>query len=153
MNKQEGSEALPETASSRNIVQQAKNFMNGVLSPLKGKDVGQLVEDFTSEMTLVLEGLSEDQARLTQDTQKLSAQQTELEQRLLDGVHDADGSAGELRKEIAVLKNRLDKAEKQIQEKKSKRADGIAGILRQATWLAGILAGAWIIVTIINFFK
>ena len=88
MNKQEGSEALPETASSRNIVQQAKNFMNGVLSPLKGKDVGQLVEDFTSEMTLVLEGLSEDQARLTQDTQKLSAQQTELEQRLLDGVQD-----------------------------------------------------------------
>ena len=153
MNKQDQGEILSEEAAPKNLVQQAKDFMNGVLSPLKGKDVGQLVEDFTSEMTLVVEGLSEDQTKLAQETQQLSAQQTELEQRLLDGLHDADVSAGEMKKEIASLRARLDKAEKQLQEKKTKKADGIAGILRQATWLAGILAGAWIIVTIINFFK
>ena len=152
MNKQDP-ELLTEDTAPKNLVQQAKQFMNGVLSPLKGKDVGQLVEDFTAEMTLVVEGLSEDQTKLAQDTQQLSAQQTELEQRLLDGFHDADVSAGEMRKEIASLKNRLDKAEKQLQEKKSKKGDGVTGILRQATWLAGIVCGAWIIVTIINLFK
>ena len=153
MSKQEETDLIPEQNPPKNMIQSAKDFMSGVLSPLKGKDMGQLVEDFTSEMTLVVEGLSEDQTKLAQETQQLSAQQTELEQRLLDGLHDADVSAGEMKKEIASLRARLDKAEKQLQEKKTKKADGIAGILRQATWLVGIACAAWIIVTIINLFK
>ena len=124
--------------------------MNGVLSPLKGKDMGQLMEDFTAEMTLVAEGLSEDQQKLARETEKLSAQQTELEQRVLDGFHDADVSNDEMRREIAALRSRLDKAEKLLQEKKSRKAGGLADILRQATWLVAVGAGAWIIVTIIN---
>ena len=97
----------PETAQPKSLVEQAKSFMNGVISPFKGKDMGQLVEDFTAEMTLVAEGLSEDQTKLAQDTQRLSAQQTELEQRMLDGFHDADVSEKELRKEIAALREEL----------------------------------------------
>ena len=85
MSKDEEMELIPETEESKkNVMQSAKDFMNGVLHPLKGKDLGQLVEDFTSEMTLVAEGLSEDQQKLFRETDKLSAQQTELEQRLLD---------------------------------------------------------------------
>ena len=130
MNKQEelhqseAAEIIPESPPPKTLVQQAKTFMNGVLSPLKGKDVGQLVEDFTAEMTLVIEGLSEDQTKLAQDTQRLSAQQTELEQHMLDGFHDAETSESELRKEISSLKNRLEKAEKQLQEKKHKHTEG-----------------------------
>ena len=72
MSKDEELELVPETEDAKkNVMQSAKDFMNGVLHPLKGKDLGQLVEDFTSEMTLVAEGLSEDQQKLFRETDKL----------------------------------------------------------------------------------
>lgn len=151
MNKPEETELTPP-AENKTIMQSAKDFMNGVLSPLKGKDLGQLVEDFTAEMTLVCEGLSEDQQKLTQETDRLSAQQTELEQRMLDGFHDAGVTAEELQKELTSLRTRLEKAEKQLQDRKEKgrKTEGLTGMLRQATWLVGIASAAWIIVTVIQ---
>ena len=154
MNKEPENSIIPESSvPSKTIMQSAKDFVSGVLSPLKGKDMSQLLEDFTSEMTLVAEGLSEDQQKLTQETERLSAQQTELEQRILDGFHDTETDNEEMRKEIRSLKARLDKAEKALQDKKHKKGDGLASVLKQATWLVGILAGAWVLVTLINFFK
>ena len=153
MSKDEELELVPETEDAKkNVMQSAKDFMNGVLHPLKGKDLGQLVEDFTSEMTLVAEGLSEDQQKLFRETDKLSAQQTELEQRLLDGLQDADVENKELRKEVQSLTARLDKAEKLLSEKKLKKPDGLLSIIRQATWLVAIFSAAWVIVTIIRAF-
>ena len=152
MNKQEENALIPEAAVPKGVIQSAKDFVNGVLSPLKGKDVGQMVEDFTSEMTMVAEGLSEDQEKLARETDRLSAQQTELEQKMLDGFHDQDVTADEMRREIDTLKSRLDKAEKLLREKKEKKSEGLAGILRQATYLVAIGAGAWVIVTLINAF-
>ena len=152
MNKEEENAVLVSEAEEpkKNMVQSAKEFMTGVFNPLKGKDLNQLVEDFTSEMTLVAEGLSEDQQKLFRETDKLSAQQTELEQRLLDGLHDADVENKELRKEVRDLTARLDKAEKALSEKKSKKSDGLVSIIRQATWLVAIFSAAWVIVTIIK---
>ena len=152
MNKPEENELIEENADHKTIVQSAKDFMNGVLSPLKGKDIGQLVEDFTAEMTLVAEGLSEDQHKLSQETERLSAMQTELEQRMLDGFHDAGVTHDETRSEIKDLRSRLERIEKQLDKKelKTKKSDGITGMLRQATWLVAIASGAWIVVTIIN---
>ena len=154
MNKEEENAVLVSEAEEpkKNMVQSAKEFMTGVFNPLKGKDLNQLVEDFTSEMTLVAEGLSEDQQKLFRETDKLSAQQTELEQRLLDGLHDADVENKELRKEVRDLTARLDKAEKALSEKKSKKSDGLVYIIRQATWLVAIFSAAWVIVTIIKAF-
>lgn len=144
---------IPETEETKkNVVQSAKDFVTGVFNPLKGKDLGQLVEDFTSEMTLVAEGLSEDQQKLFRETDKLSAQQTELEQRLLDGFHDAEVENKELRLQVQELTKRLDKAEKLIAEKKLKKSDGLLSIIRQATWLVAIFSAAWVIVTIIRAF-
>lgn len=152
MSKQEENALIPEAAAPKGVIQSAKDFVNGVLSPLKGKDVGQMVEEFTSEMTMVAEGLSEDQEKLARETDRLSAQQTELEQKMLDGFHDQDVTADEMRREIDTLKSRLDKAEKLLREKKEKKSEGLAGILRQATYLVAIGAGAWVIVTLINAF-
>ena len=149
----ESPKSLETAAPNKSLVQQAKSFRTGVMSPFKGKDVAQMVEDFTAEMTLVLEGISEDQTKLTQDAQRLGAQQTELEQRMLDGFHDAGVAEAELRKEINALRTRLDKAEKQIQDKKGKTNGGVVSILRQATWLVGIVCVAWVVVTIIGLFK
>ena len=115
--------------------------------------MGQLVEEFTAEMTLVAEGLSEDQQKLSEENEKLAAQQTLMEQNLLDQLHDAQVTMDEMRSEITTLRGRLDKAEKSIGEKKIKKVEGFTGLLRQATWLAGILVGGWILVTIIKFFQ
>lgn len=137
----------------KDIVQSAKDFMNGVLAPLKGHDTGQLVEEFSSEMTLVIEGLSEDQARLQAEAERISARQTEVEETLLQKLRDAEIANAELKKEIEGLKKRIDKTDKLVAEKKIKKVEGFTGLLRQATWLAGVLAGAWIITTIIKLFK
>ena len=150
---EEKKEISVEEAPSKTLVQSAKDFMSGVLSPLKGKDVGQLVEEFTAEMTLVAEGLSEDQQKLSEENEKLAAQQTLMEQNLLDQLHDAQVTMDEMRSEITTLRGRLDKAEKSIGEKKIKKVEGFTGLLRQATWLAGILVGGWLLVTIIKFFQ
>ena len=136
----------------KDLIGSAKEFMNGVLSPLKGRDVGQMVEEFTSEMTLVAEGLSEDQKALADRTDKLSAQQTELEESLLGRIHDLDADLRELQDRIKAAENRISKAE-HAQQSKDKKREGLHGILRQCTVLAAILAGAWVIVTLINFFK
>ena len=152
MNEEENTVISEAEEPKKTVVQSAKQFMSGVFNPLKGKDLGQLVEDFTSEMTLVAEGLSEAQQKLFRETDKLSAQQTELEQRLLDGLHDADVENKELRKQVQSLTARLDKAEKLIAEKKLKKSDGLLSIIRQATWLVAIFSAAWVIVTIIRAF-
>ena len=47
----------------------------------------------------------------------------------------------------------LEKAAKKEKDQKAKVSERLTGVLRQATWLAGILAGAWVIVTIINLFN
>ena len=44
--QEERTDLIPEETPPKTIVQSAKDFMNGVLSPLKGKDVGQMVEEF-----------------------------------------------------------------------------------------------------------
>ena len=152
MNEEENTVISEAEEPKKTVVQSAKQFMSGVFNPLKGKDLGQLVEDFTSEMTLFAEGLSEDQQKLFRETDKLSAQQTELEQRLLDGLHDADVENTELRKQVQSLTARLDKTEKLISEKKLKKSDGLLSIIRQATWMVAIFSAAWVIVTIIRAF-
>lgn len=150
MSKQEEQQLSPaEAAPKKGLMQSAQAFMNGVLSPLKGRDVGQMVEEFTSEMTLVAEGLSEDQARLQERVERLEAEHTQLEAHLQDQLHDAQ----ELREQLAALSKRLDKAEKAAADKKLKKAEGLSAVLRQATWLVGILAGAWVLVTVLRFFQ
>ena len=150
MEKQQDEIFLPvEGNGKKNLVQSAKDFMAGALSPLKGKDLSQMVEGFTSEMTLVAEGLSEDQLRLQQQQDRMDGQLTEAEAQLAQAREEIR----ELQKQVSALEERLAKAEKEKKEKKLKKTEGFTALIRQATWLAAIIAGAWVIVTIINLFK
>jgi len=149
MNKQEENALPQEGGTKKNLMQSAKEFMAGALSPLKGRDVAQLVETFTAEMTLVAEGLSEDQAKLQNQQDRMDGQLTEAEERLAEANREIQA----LKRQVSQLEDTLSRAEKAGKGKRDKRTEGIAGLLRQATWLAGILAGAWIITTLINFFK
>ncbi len=135
------------------IVQSAKDFFGGALGALKGKDTAQLIEDFTAEMTLVAEGLSEDQTRIAREIDNLSAQQTMLEQSMIDQLHDVSVTLREVQDGQQKLSARLDKLEKQTADKKVKKVEGLTGLIRQATWLVAILSGAWVVTTIINYFR
>lgn len=136
----------------KDLIHSAKDFVTNIFQPLKGKDLGQAVEEFSAEMTLVAEGLSEDQERLSQQTEKLSAQQTILEETMLSRLHDADCALNEMRKEMKALQKRLEKAEKAVADKKISKVNGFTGMLRQATWLVGIVVAGWIAVTLIKAF-
>ena len=56
-----------ETGKKPGLMRGARDFIENTWSSLKGKDLNQAVEEFTSEMTLVAEGLSEDQNALRRD--------------------------------------------------------------------------------------
>ena len=153
MNEAEQQDLPARQAPKKDLVQSARDFVNGVISPLKGRDTGQLVEEYTAEMTLVVEGLSEDQARLQQETERLSARQTEAEETLARRLRDAESANAALKKELEALKKRLDKTDRLVADRKIKKVEGFTGLLRQATWLAAIVAGAWVITTVIKLFR
>ena len=153
MNRQEEMALTPETAGKKPLVKSAKDFMTGMLSPLKTRDVGQMVEEFTAEMTLVAEGLSEDQQKLQEQQARLSVQQTEMEQFLLNQLEGARQETQALRKEISLLQNRLSAAEKAMQDKKHKKTEGLSRLIYQATWLVAIPSAAWVLTAIIRLFQ
>ena len=146
--EQENLPAVPE--EKKDLIHSAKDFVNNIFQPLKGKDLNQAVEEFTSEMTLVIEGLSDDQERTAQQVDQLSARQTILEESLLSRLEETELALSDAQKEMKALQKTLEKAEKAAADKKISKVSGFTGMLRQATWLVGIAVGGWIIVTLIN---
>ncbi len=138
---QENSTHLPAVQEEKKTKITAREFVNNLFQPLKGKDLNQAVEDFSAEMTLVIEGMSEDLEHLSRQTDGLSAQQT-----------ITDETVADVQKELKTLQKRLEKAEKTIADKKISKVAGFTGMLRQATWLAAVIVGGWIIITLIKAF-
>ena len=153
--------AVPEeknlqTAQKGGIMKSVGDFFGSAFGG-KSQDINALIEEFTSEMTLVAEGLSQDQDRLNQNCDRLEARQAESEERLSLRLNEIQSQAREDRKTLQDLDRRLKKIEDSLEKaEKSRKADkGHAserwtGMLRQATWLFGIICGAWVIVTLIN---
>ena len=86
------------------LVRGARDFIENTFASLKGKDMNQAVEEFTSEMTLVVEGLSEDQSALRRDVDSASAQLTMLEEKVLRQEKDRKAEASDSQDEIKQLK-------------------------------------------------
>ena len=138
---QENNHVLPAVQEEKKNKLTAREFVNNLFQPLKGKDLNQTVEDFSAEMTLVIEGMSEDLEQLSRQTDILSAQQTIGEEAVAD-----------VQKELKALQKRLDRTEKALADKKISKVAGFTGMLRQATWLAAVIVGGWIIITLIKAF-
>ena len=113
-----------------------KKLWDGALKMVRGDNTSQLIENFTAEMTLVAEGLCEDQSILRREVDRMI---TEEDRR----AHDRD---------VTELRNRLAALEKQASHKPVKEKTRRGNIIRDLTVLVAIAAGAWIIVTIINKF-
>ncbi|MBQ7520627.1 MAG: hypothetical protein IJU12_09920 [Clostridia bacterium] len=133
------------------LVRGARDFIENTFQSLKGKDMNQAVEEFTSEMTLVVEGLSEDQNTLRRDVDSSSAQLTMLEEKVLRQEKDRKADVSDLQEELKQAKKRLDSLEKTLKEAEKKpQKMGLGQILRQATWMVGILCVSWIVVTVLK---
>lgn len=139
--------APEEPAKKPGLMRGARDFIENTFNSLKGKDLGQAVEEFTSDMTLVIEGISEDLNALQREEEKLSAQLTILEDDIskVDDAQKAEIDA--LRRELSDMSKRLKALEK---PGKKEIKPGITALLKQVTWIVGIFCSAWVIVTLLK---
>lgn len=138
--------------------QKKPTLWDGALKMVKGENTNQLIEQFTAEMTLVAEGLCEDQTKLRKEVDDMTTQEDRRIQKLESRIELLETSLDEERKahdrDVTELRNRLSPLEKQSSKAAPAKDKKKAGtIIRDLTWLVGIAGGAWIIVTILNLFK
>ena len=129
---------------------------DGALKIVKGENTNQLIEQFTAEMTLVAEGLCEDQTKLRREVDGLMTQEDQRIQKLESRISLLETSLEEEKKahdkDLTELRSRLSPLEKQAAKTPTKDRKKAGTIIRDLTWLVGIAAGAWVIVTILNVF-
>ena len=127
---------------------------DGALKMVKGENTNQLIEQFTAEMTLVAEGLCEDQTKLRKEVDGMVTQEDRRIQKLESRIDLLETSLEEERKnhdkDLTELRGRLGTLEKQVSRTPVKEKKKAGSIIRDLTWLVGIAAAAWVIVTIIN---
>ena len=125
--------AVPE--EKPNLMKATKDFFGNALSTVKGKDLTSLVEEFSSEMTLVAEGLCEDQRLLRREVDQIIAQDDRRIQALQSRIdatetmleeertaHDRDVT--ELRSRLATLEK---KAGSRAEQEKSRKVRTLKG--------------------------
>lgn len=131
------------------------SLWNQALKVVKGDSTTELVEQFTQEMTLVAEGLCEDQARLRKAVDGLireaDVQKAKSEQDYQDVLRQLDAHQKETKQQLDELSRRVAALEKPAKAKKGKGLLG-ADVIGRLTVLAGIVCGAWVIVTILKLF-
>ncbi len=127
---------------------------DGALKMVKGENTNQLIEQFTAEMTLVAEGLCEDQTKLRKEVDDMTTQEDRRIQKLESRIDLLETSLDEERKahdkDVTELRNRLAPLEKQANKAPVKEKRKAGSIIRDLTWLVGIAAVAWVVVTIIK---
>ncbi len=130
----------PQPGKRQGIMQRSKDMLDSAVSGLKGRDMLTLVDEFTSEMTLVAEGLSEDLQHAREQLSQLGADQT-------------IASEGSLRMagEIQQLQKRVEALEKK-QDRLTVKRGTLTGVLRQITVIAAIIAAAWVITALLGVF-
>ena len=137
--------------------QKKPTLWDGALKMVKGENTNQLIEQFTAEMTLVAEGLCEDQTKLRREVDEMKTQEDRRIQKLESRIDLLETSLEEERKahdrDVTELRNRLSPLEKQASKQPVKEKKKAGSIIRDLTWLVGIAAAAWVIVTIINAIK
>ena len=130
---------------------------DGALKMVKGETTNQLIEQFTAEMTLVAEGLCEDQTKLRREVDDMTTQEDRRIQKLESRISLLETSLEEERKahdkDLTELRSRLSPLEKQAAKPQVKEKKKATSVIRDLTWLVGIAAAAWVIVTIINAIK
>ena len=84
---------------NNSIIRGPKKFLDNALKAVKGENTAQLVEDFTSEMTLVAEGLCEDQNKLRGEVNQLLSEEDRRIQKMDSRITCAERSLEEQQQE------------------------------------------------------
>ncbi len=152
----------------QNAPAEKPSFWQNALRTIKGESTESLMEQFTSEMTLVAEGLSEDQARINRELQSLERRMDDMQnslgdeqerglQRLksqLDAIETTQEEDNrDLSRRLDALERRMDALDKRTAKKPGKWKISQEGLLPHLILLAGIVVGGWVLVTILNLFK
>ena len=135
---------------------QKPSLWNQALKVVKGDSTTELVEQFTQEMTLVAEGLCEDQARLRNAVDGLiresDGQRAKSEQDYQELQRQLDEHEKDVKRRLEELSRRISALEKPTKEKKGKFRLG-SDVISRVTVLAGIICGTWLLVTILNLLR
>ena len=136
------------------FAEKPKKIWDGALKMVRGENTAQLIENFTAEMTLVAEGLYEDQSTLRREMDKMVTEEDRRIQSLQSKIDAAETSLDEERKahdrDVTELRNRLAVLEKKANSKPAQEKARKGNIIRDLTILVAIAAGAWVIVTLLN---
>lgn len=158
MNDDNGLPAVQREEKKPGLVQKSKELLDSAVSSLKGQDLNRLVDTYTSEVTVVLEGMGEDLARLNRQTEDASARLTLLEEESRRREEETKKRENEykrreedLQKALADTRRALEKQTEKNEKAKQKKGT-VTGALRQLTWIAAILGGAWVVTTLIHAF-
>ena len=134
-------------------VSKPMQLWNQAVKAVKGDSTMQLVEDFTSEMTLVVEGLYEDQSRLRQALETLRNEQNQDEQSLRSEIEALENTLREHQRDterrLTDISHRLDA----IDSRKRKHEGSISAGMNKLIVLAGLICGSWIIETLLQLLK
>ena len=69
-----------------------KKIWDGALKMVRGENTAQLIENFTAEMTLVAEGLCEDQSTLRKEVDKMMTDEDRRIQSLQARIDETEAS-------------------------------------------------------------
>ncbi len=137
-----------------NVAEKPKKLWDGALKMVRGDNTAQLIENFTAEMTLVAEGLCEDQTTLRREVDRMITEEDRRIQALQTKLDAAESSLEEERRahdqDVTELRNRLAALEKKTNNQPVKEKSRKGNIIRDMTLLVAIAAGAWVIVTLLN---
>ena len=138
------------------VAEKPKTIFSGALKKVKGESTAKLIEDFTAEMTLVAEGLCEDQSKLRQEVDHAAIEQDRRIQRLESKIDSVDSALDEERAEhdrsLTELRNRLAALEKKTAKEPAKGKKGDRNRIRDLTWLIGVAGTVIIIILLIRHF-
>lgn len=131
------------------------SLWNQALKAVKGDSTTELVEEFTQEMTLVAEGLCEDQARLRKVVEgfqcEIDSQQAKSEQDYQDILRQMDEHQKDVNRRLEELSRRISALEKPaVKQKKSLRSLFSGDILGRVTLLVALVCGTWLLVNLLN---
>ena len=142
------------TEKKANAAEKPKKLWDGALKMVRGESAAKLIENFTSEMTLVAEGLCEDQATLRREVDRMITDEDRRIQALQTKLDAAESSLDEERRahdqDMTEMRNRLAALEKKANNQPAKEKGRKGNIIRDLTLLVAIAAGAWVIVTLLN---
>lgn len=141
-------------SNETNLISKPKKLWNDAVRTIKGENTLQLMEDFTAEMTLVAEGLCEDQNKLrgevdhllkeeNQRIQKLDSRIMVMETAMEEQQRETDRIVTELRSRLAALEKAQARDAQPRKEKKERNR------IRDITFLIMTAAAAVIAVTLV----